>query len=143
MRFLAEGGKHILLIRRLQCTCCERIHHELPDCLVPYKRYESRALETVLHPCETHTVVCAENSTLYRWHMWFQGLLSYWIECLSAITHRLKLEDAEEIIPPSSSSLRGLFNFVGESLGWLGRIVRPLVHSCFWQQTRSALDDQV
>ncbi|WP_350340495.1 DUF6431 domain-containing protein [Paenibacillus hexagrammi] len=23
------------------CTQCRKIHHELPDCIVPYKRYES------------------------------------------------------------------------------------------------------
>ncbi|WP_307545897.1 DUF6431 domain-containing protein [Paenibacillus sp. V4I5] len=31
----------LLVIRRLHCSQCLKIHHELPDCIVPYKRYES------------------------------------------------------------------------------------------------------
>ncbi|MGI6467766.1 MAG: DUF6431 domain-containing protein [Syntrophomonadaceae bacterium] len=33
------GEKVILSIRRLRCVECKRIHHELPDMLVPYKRH--------------------------------------------------------------------------------------------------------
>ncbi|WP_242966792.1 DUF6431 domain-containing protein [Desulfosporosinus sp. FKA] len=31
----------------MRCVNCRRIHHELPDCLVPYKRYESTCIESV------------------------------------------------------------------------------------------------
>ena len=41
-----DGTRQILIIRRLYCEACERIHHELPDCLVPYKRYDAESLET-------------------------------------------------------------------------------------------------
>ncbi|WP_445349419.1 DUF6431 domain-containing protein [Desulforudis sp. DRI-14] len=33
------GDKIVLIIRRLGCVACHRIHHELPDMLVPYKRF--------------------------------------------------------------------------------------------------------
>ncbi|WP_243463014.1 DUF6431 domain-containing protein [Mesobacillus boroniphilus] len=35
-------------IRRMQCTNCGTIHHELPDLLIPYKRYEAECIEDVL-----------------------------------------------------------------------------------------------
>ncbi|MED4936026.1 DUF6431 domain-containing protein [Heyndrickxia coagulans] len=31
-----SGKKHIYNIRRLQCEQCGKIHHELPEFLVPY-----------------------------------------------------------------------------------------------------------
>ena len=37
-----EGGvKERLMIRRFRCQNCHSYHNELPDCLVPYKHYES------------------------------------------------------------------------------------------------------
>ncbi|MGB4509265.1 MAG: DUF6431 domain-containing protein, partial [Syntrophomonadaceae bacterium] len=30
------GERITLIIRRLRCVKCQRIHHELPDMLVPY-----------------------------------------------------------------------------------------------------------
>ncbi|MCL6611609.1 MAG: DUF6431 domain-containing protein [Peptococcaceae bacterium] len=36
------GDTIVLVIRRLRCRNCGRLHHELPDILVPYKRYGSK-----------------------------------------------------------------------------------------------------
>ncbi|WP_267459278.1 DUF6431 domain-containing protein [Brevibacillus composti] len=35
-----SGEVRLLVIRRLRCSQCQKIHHELPDCVVPYKRYD-------------------------------------------------------------------------------------------------------
>ncbi|KUG05276.1 hypothetical protein ASZ90_017349 [hydrocarbon metagenome] len=43
-----SGTKIVLIIRRLCCTECKRIHHELPDMLVPYKRHARESIETVV-----------------------------------------------------------------------------------------------
>ena len=60
-----SGEKKILVIRRLRCCECNRIHHELPDIIVPYKRYSSEAIENIISnkpehpdasPCELSTV---------------------------------------------------------------------------------------
>ncbi|MCM3763329.1 DUF6431 domain-containing protein, partial [Alkalihalobacillus oceani] len=50
-------------IRRLKCTNCGTIHHELPDLLIPYKRYEAECIEDVLTNPSTH-IVPADDSTL-------------------------------------------------------------------------------
>jgi hypothetical protein len=42
----SEGGdQHVLVIRRF---LCRKIHHELPDCVVPYKQYEAACVEQVV-----------------------------------------------------------------------------------------------
>nr|WP_281243565.1 DUF6431 domain-containing protein [Evansella caseinilytica] len=58
-----SGGTKTYNIRRLRCEHCRRIHHELPDCLVPYKRYESECIETA-HSNPSHHDVPADESTL-------------------------------------------------------------------------------
>ncbi len=40
-----DGGGQILIIRRLRCDDCQRIHHELPDCPMPFRSYDSGSLE--------------------------------------------------------------------------------------------------
>jgi len=56
-----DGDKIILMIRRLLCIECNRIHHELPDCVVPYKRHCAKTIENVINggtdaPCESRTI---------------------------------------------------------------------------------------
>jgi hypothetical protein len=41
----SEGRKIKLVIRRLCCDDCNRIHHDLPDCIVPYKRHCAETIE--------------------------------------------------------------------------------------------------
>lgn len=54
------GTRIVLVIRRLRCSSCKRIHHELPDCIVPYKRYSSESIEAILDDTED-TVSCEES----------------------------------------------------------------------------------
>mgnify|MGYP000848861729 CR=1 FL=1 len=87
-----EGHTNIYNIRRLRCDHCRRIHHELPNFLVPYKRYESECIETVLSN-PTHHDIPADDSTLFRWKEWFDSFIEYWIGCLISIMLRSKQGD--------------------------------------------------
>ena len=60
------GEQIILIIRRLCCDNCKRVHHELPDILVPYKRYGSESIEAVITG-DTALTVTADESTINRW----------------------------------------------------------------------------
>ncbi|WP_235549875.1 DUF6431 domain-containing protein [Paenibacillus sp. Soil766] len=84
----ATGEAKVLSLRRLRCNGCRKIHHELPDCLVPYKRYESTCLEEVVSEEEAGTVVAADDSTLYRWRSWYNELTAYWCGALFSIAVR-------------------------------------------------------
>ncbi len=74
-RIRASGAENRLIIRRLQCEDCQRIHHELPDILVPYKRYDGESIERALTE-STATDVAADDATLSRWRSWFQAWLA-------------------------------------------------------------------
>ncbi|WP_243122238.1 DUF6431 domain-containing protein [Clostridium thermarum] len=69
----SEGAVVVLIIRRLRCCECEKIHHELPDILVPYKRYGSESVEVVVSGDNKHSVA-ADESTIYRLRSWFDSL---------------------------------------------------------------------
>ena len=126
----------MLVIRRLRCKSCKKIHHELPDLLVPYKRYDAESIEgAVSDPARTD--IAADESTLSRWKTWFQDWGVYAQGCLQSISMRFNLP-VEESSGRPQSVLHALGRFVGTSEGWLKRIVRPMANSHFWQQTRSA-----
>lgn len=134
-----SGNTKILNIRRLRCNQCGGIHHELPDFLVPYKRYESECIEAVLTNPSNHDVP-ADESTLFRWADWFNRFLDYWIGCLNSIMLRTKQEN----VPLKKSSLlsrtvpQKIGRLVGDAPRWLDRIVRPIVNINLWIHTRSA-----
>ena len=137
-KYINESGKSTtLFIRRLQCTHCRKIHHELPDILVPYKRYGRKSIEAVLTEESTHTVA-ADEATLGRWKSWFKSLTDHILGCLRSLSIQHDKVSVEELSHLPISSLQRIWHFVGNAPGWLARVVRPLVNFNFWVQTRSA-----
>lgn len=135
----SSGETKIYNIRRLKCTNCGRIHHELPDFLVPYKRYKLECIETVLTNPSKH-MIPADESTLYRWFEWFHHFVEYWAGCLVSIMLRIKQEKNPLDVTSASSgtALHRIGRLVGDAPGWLARIVRPVVNINLWVHTRSA-----
>lgn len=137
VRLRNSGDKEKLIIRRLSCKRCHRIHHELPDVLVPYKRYGVESIEQVLD--DNVIDVPADESTLGRWREWFRIWGPYAVGCLISITKRFQLD-----LPVGSTSdpPRAVLQRIGrngEALGgWLAKVVRPIVNVHLWVQTRSA-----
>jgi len=136
-----DGEKIYILIRRLRCKNrnCRKIHHELPDLLVPYKRHASSSIEKILTSPEEpeDSDVEAESSTFKLWNHWFQRLAGYWRGSLQSIHHRLGPVTEKSITPSSKSSLQVLYSFVGSDPGWLARVVHLLVNTGYWVHTRS------
>jgi hypothetical protein len=127
----------ILIIRRLRCNECKKIHHELPDILAPYKRYKSECIEAVVVKDDnTPLTIACDESTLHRWKNWFNSLRWYFAGCLQSITIQLGKEIEETSRP--NSILHRIWHYVGNAPGWLARIVRSLVNWNLWVHTRSA-----
>lgn len=126
-----SGGDRIqLVIRRLQCERCGKIHHELPDLLVPYKRYDAASIEgAVAEPPQSDSA--AEESTLARWRSWFAVWAVYAAGCLQAIALRFHLP-VRPASRPDRCACRTLGRYVGEAAGWLSRVVRPLANQQLW-----------
>ncbi|MEC0148686.1 MULTISPECIES: DUF6431 domain-containing protein [Bacillales] len=134
----ATGEAKVLSLRRLRCTGCCKIHHELPDCLVPYKRYESTCVEDVVSEDTDAAVVAADDSTLYRWKSWYNELATYWCGALSSIAVRFHQQPLEVSSTPSLSTHQRIGQIVGDAPGWLARVVRPIANVNLWLHTRSA-----
>ncbi|RJQ40103.1 MAG: hypothetical protein C4550_04140 [Nitrospiraceae bacterium] len=128
------GDVIVLVIRRLRCGLCRRIHHELPDMLVPYKRYGAASIEAVV--CDgAGAAVAVDNSTVCRWLSWFSWAVEYMANCLLVIAYRygLSIDDS-----PYTCQFSRLIRFVGNAPGWLSRSVRSVANSNLWVHTRSA-----
>lgn len=131
---LGSGEVYRLLIRRLRCSRCHKIHHELPAQLVPYKRYAAAAIEQVVEGWQQPIDVAVDESTLCRWFKWWAP---YACGCLGAIGHRLKQSvQASSDLP--HAALRDLGRYVGDAPGWLSRAVRSMANAHLWVSTHSA-----
>jgi len=60
----------VLIIRRLRCKQCKKIHHELPDMVIPYKRYSAETIEQIIDGREVG-IIC-EESTIRRIRTWWK-----------------------------------------------------------------------
>lgn len=124
------------MIRRLRCSSCNRIHHELPDLLVPYKRYESQSIEAAVTGSAALTVA-ADEATISRWKQWFSDMAGYFAGVLISIATRYN-KSMEGVSALPQSSLQRIWHFVGDAPRWLARVVRPVANANYWVQTRSA-----
>lgn len=138
----SSGEEIHLIIRRLRCENCCKIHHELPDILVPYKRYTAESVEKII-AANKPADVSADEATLYRWRAWFKAWAPYALGCLRSIGLRFGLDVPVEDTPVSTqSAFQQIGRFVGEQVGWLARAVRPIVNINLWVHTRSAFLSQ-
>ncbi len=110
--------------------CC-RISHELPDLVVPYKRYESDVIADALDESGNPEDGCcpAELSTIQRWKLWLFLLSGYFEASVRAL---MELMDIKAFIRLP------LYPLSQQADGWLKILVRNLVNSGRWRQTRSA-----
>ena len=73
----AGRERRTLRIRRLRCPKCGRMHRELPDCLVPFKHYETQVISGVLDGVVTPDDEISEDypseGTMKRWSHWLKA----------------------------------------------------------------------
>ena len=76
-----DGIWRKLIIRRLRCVGCGKLHNELPDCVVPYKRHCADTIEKIIDG-DVKDVPCDKNTTrkIRGWwgslYVYFQGILA-------------------------------------------------------------------
>ncbi|MFT8710427.1 MAG: DUF6431 domain-containing protein [Sporolactobacillus sp.] len=134
-----SGEQKTLRLRRLRCQTCGRIHHELPDFVIPYKRYESTCFERVVKP-ETRLDSPVDDATLFRWNRWFLDSLNYWMGCLRSMNLRYSLDrnPMDWTSTDLSTVLEEIGRLFGDGSGWLGRMAKPMANTNLWIHTRSA-----
>ena len=82
--------KITMKIRRLKCVKCRQIHHELPDCIVPYKRHSAEIIETIISG-GSEEVPC-DNRTIQRIVRWWSIMLPYYINILKSLTEKYQIK---------------------------------------------------
>ena len=131
-----SGEKKVLVIRRLRCLGCGRVHHELPDIVVPYKRYSCDMVETIISSSKGHeNDYPCEISTAVRLKIWFFLLRQYLNNTLISLTF---LYDYDRDLCSEISQLLPCLEFGSGVTGWLKKLVRFIVNAGRWLHTRSA-----
>jgi hypothetical protein len=112
-----EEIKEHLLIRRLRCKeqKCRKIHHELPDILVPYKRHCAETIEKIITGQEDS--VYTGEETISKIKKWWAVMLPYFTMVLL--------------------SLNAKFGTLFDPGATLKEIVRAVANSHLWSHTRS------
>ena len=128
----AGGKKSWFAINRLKCTNekCQRLHNELPDCMIPYKHYGSDIIEDVVdevigaddpgtenYPCE---------ATMKHWKWWIsQNEANINGQMRSMLHHLLDLDIG--FLKSRESLLKELREQI--SPGWLSVVTRFIYNS--------------
>jgi len=125
------GDTYWILVRRLKCCHCGRLHTELPDCLAPYKHYEIEVIENVVDGVEE---VVDTNSlekeypcdaTRLRWKKWISKNKKNINSQMKSIGFRILGLGAELL--SSTASIVEILQDEGE--GWLSIIIRTIYNS--------------
>jgi hypothetical protein len=77
--------KEIFVIRRLRCQnqSCRKIHHELPDRIIPYKRHCAETVEKVINGNVGD--VCCDFVTESRIRAWWETFRLYFESVLTSL----------------------------------------------------------
>ena len=125
-----EGGqKENLMIRRFHCEHCHSYHNELPDCLVPYKHYETEVISGVLDGVVSQDDLDSEDypsfTTMLRWLQWFTENLERIQGYLRTIGYSL-FKLGEDFLFSQDSLLDAIRN---KYQNWLEKILRLVYNS--------------
>lgn len=111
------GDKHHYLLRRLQCKKCGAVHIELPYMLIPYKRYDAEAIESVLNGEDSDCV--ASIRTKKRLKRWYARIWLPILQLLYRLMHRKQnLIHLESIVKEKP-----------KEAGWLKTAVMSIINS--------------
>ncbi len=132
----ATGSRQTLVIRRMRClnNVCGKIHHELPDILVPYKIHAAEILEKII--VKDTQEVPLEESTIHRIRSWFYHRADALVGGLIGVYTVLNKGSGVDLSTLPRSILSRIHFFVDKSSGWLKRLVRILVNNNLWIHTQ-------
>jgi hypothetical protein len=137
VRRTPDGARQVLIIRRLRCDACARVHHELPDCLLPCRRYDTARFEAFATEGVT-AAVAAEPSTFTRWQAWFRAWIPYVQRCWVVLQARQRIPATAGALPWLTSLPTRAPWAPSSAVRWLAAVVQRLVNEALWVQTRSA-----
>jgi hypothetical protein len=89
---VSEDEKRILIILRLYCESCDKTHRELPDCIVPYKRYGAQIIEDIVVSNEPDQNLPCPPGTVRRLRDWWDAVKVLFLNVLLTLTEIYHVE---------------------------------------------------
>lgn len=125
---LPNGKVRHLLIRRMYCCSCRRLHNELPHCLVPYKHYGTTVIEKVVDETVTSSTLGYEDypceQTMHDWKDWINRNRTNIDSYIKSVGYRI-LDYSEQLLKSKISLLDELKEL---SHRWL-HIIIPFIYN--------------
>ena len=106
-----------LIIQRRKCKKCGKIHHELPDCIVPYKLQSLEIIEEIINEPKKNTLI--DEEIVKRLLTWWALMVAYILQVAPLINEKWQASTALEKN--------------------LAEIIRTLAHNHMWPGTRTKL----
>ena len=130
-RISIKEGREVtwIMIRRLYCKKCRRLHNELPDILSPYKHYEAETIEGVVDgivlPDDADSEMYPCAATMNRWKQWIAHNTPF----IDLMTGEKIFDSLRKRLPPERKSWLGYINRIiynsGASLEPFPRVEAP------------------
>lgn len=95
----SDGEQTRYWLRRLRCQSCLKLHLELPDTLIPYKRYQAQVIEQTI--TGSTGPVPHEERTRQKIRRWYQRVHQH----LSGVWQSIRSGLASPGRPPTLSAL--------------------------------------
>jgi hypothetical protein len=139
-----SGEKSTYKIRVLKCeneACTQTYHRELPDIIVPYKRYDAESIEKVIDHDGSDVLTATDNSTIQRWRAWFKSNMISMMMALTSVMVEIENDSETSSLvkqkQTSNNPLETIKKIVARREKWLNETVRVLVNSARWTFNRS------
>ena len=113
------GNLLLLLIQRVRCKGCGKIHHVLPDSIVPYKRYDAETIEAIIANKPEEASGGLDEQEIYRMKKWWNEMNRYILKIADIFMSKQQVQIGLETK--------------------LTAIVRALANAHLWPGTRSVL----
>ena len=140
-----ESIRNVYSIRILKCNnerCPTIYHRELPDIIIPLKRYDAESIEEAISQKHIKMTVAADESTIRRWRKWFEQHQIYLMMALLSVVTTIETEaEASSLVKQeinSNNPIKRIKEMVDRETKWLNETVRILVNSAKWIFNRSA-----
>jgi hypothetical protein len=140
----ASGKETTYNVRVLKCeneACPQTYHRELPDIIIPYRRYDTETIETAIDNCDSDLLEAPDMLTIKRWQEWFKSQAIYIMMALLSIAATIEnnVETSSLSIQEKNSDnpLETIKKIVARKIKWLGKTARILVNSSKWLFNRS------
>jgi hypothetical protein len=125
-----DGRKETYRLRRMRCPSCRKLHTELPDFILPFKRYAAQTIQETLD-LRPDNCCAADDSTMRRWRKSFTRAHEAIAALLASYYMRM------------TGNVPALFNFENildrirsEQKSWLMFVMRLLINTGHRPHTR-------